>query len=96
MPSANSTVEDTIVPRPADDKITEETTTVWEQLSKLPDFDDFIEGRIQFYQDFLPTGDPIPGLSEKERQKAWANAVVLIRELKTIRNTVKLMTKKDG
>lgn len=55
----------------------------WQQLAKidkLKDVNDYIEGQKDFYRKFLPTGQPISGLTKAERIAAWENAVVIIAE----------------
>lgn len=98
MPSENSLMEDdapmvpTVEPKSLD---SQQTPPEWKKLSQLPDFHDYLESRIKFYQEFLPTGEPIAKIEKKEDLlTAWQNATVLIRELQTIKNTAELMV--DG
>lgn len=66
-----------------------------ERLAKAyPKFANYIEQVITKYQRFHPSGTPVEGLTEEERVKWWASAVVIVNEFEFLRNIVIANTKK--
>jgi hypothetical protein len=55
---------------------------------EYPQFAHYINSRIEHYQRYTPGGKAIEGLSKKQRVEAWDSAVVIIKELEGLMNTV--------
>ncbi len=56
--------------------------------SDYKQFNGYIEQRIKYFTGFLPNGIPIENLTDTEKAVAWGQAVVVIKELEMLKNTV--------
>lgn len=79
------------VTNPEPPKAQKYVPTDWEKLANgtnYPKVQEFLDGRISFYQRFLPDGTPVENLTQEERVAAWGNAVVIISEFEGLKKTL--------
>jgi hypothetical protein len=65
----------------------------WAKLGKsgqYPEINEYLESRKRHFSRYLPSGEPIQGLTKKERSDAWDNAVLIIGEIEGIQNKIAL------
>lgn len=65
--------------------------TDWEKLANGSDYKvvrEYLEGRITFYQRYLPSGTPVENLSKEQQMDAWGNATVIITEFEGLLKTL--------
>lgn len=71
--------------------------TDYERIANSEDFPQFahyINSRIEYFQQFTPSGEDITKLTKKERIEAWDTAVTIIREFEGLMNTVNAFKRK--
>lgn len=59
-----------------------------------PQVVDYLDSRIEYFSSFAPDGTPAEKLSQEQVAFAWGQSVVVIRELKALKNTLATMKRK--
>lgn len=55
---------------------------------KWPEVTAYLEGRIEFYRQYMPDGTAIPSLTEAEAGRWWKCAATIIAELENFKNRI--------
>lgn len=90
----NSIISDTepFTPTPVTKEKKSEPQNDFDKLAnseEYPQFKAYVEQRIKYFQQYLPSAQkPVEELSDEARSVAWGQAVVAIKELEMLNNTV--------